>query len=1269
MKRLFCLFSSIATIFLVMVMLFAVLPQNVFAAESAMSETDFQETEEESGNDNDQDTVTLTFHANGGYFPSWEWDEETQSEKLIRKDTVSGEYEIGAPFYLCWEAPLHDNETMVLLGWAEEKNATEPSVFENGETTVDGLSDLWAVWAEGIPVTYHANKDGMEFYDDDGSLHTEITRYYAKETIIYTGNMPFRYSRPEGTLWHWEMFSTDPDTNDMGCQEITLTEPVDLYCFWYEGVEIFFDSNGGYYWNNPEMTSSNPVFSLGETIDLSSYMWEELNPPESGKTLLGWSWSKDGSDRVTEITVTADMEKRTLYAIWGDGIPVTFHINNSEAWFLDENGDKTDTTVQIFAPNQELSSISSYVYFEIEEETLWSFKGLSLEPEMTDYEEWSLAITEPIDVYFLWNEGFYIRINANGGYFSDNPDDPDAWLSCTVGDIYNLNILYRDILMPPSGDKTLIGWSWSEDGSDPFTELAITRDMVNQTIYAVWGTGIPVTFHINNPEAWFIDDEGNRVDSVQRYYAEGTEFFSYEYWPPFEMGDDAPWEFAGLSLDPDGAGEEEWSIVIAEPIDVYCVWSELIEIYLDANGGYFYDDPSMSENTVRSRLSTSYNVYAEWKRVLTAPEEGKVLVGWSWSADGSDPFKEIIISKEMQGNTIYAVWADGIPVTWHVNHDTARIKNNGELVSEATRYYAYGDIIYWGSCPFGFELPEGSFWNNYGVSINPVATKPDDKHYMIKEPMDFYCLWRESINMRLDWNYPSAEGEDNTTYKECIVGETEDLVAFNPYLVHPDSDKALVGWSWSEDGSDPFTEITYTGDMHNKTLYAVWGPGIQVTIHINHEKAWFTDNDGNPAEAITRTFKSGTVLNYHDYFSLLRWQYGSDFDDPLLRFGIVSPDPNATPDDNWTLTLTEPIDLYCTWYRGVNLRCDLNGGWFNIHSMLQIICPIGETGEITSQIGGEVYHPDPDLVLAGWSWSKDGSDLFTELSFTEDMEGKTIYAIWTDAAANVPVTGISFANASAEIVVGEAISCPATVAPADATNNKVVYQSSDESIATVDENGKITGKRTGTATISATSDDGGKTATMTVHVLFKDVADSSKYWYKPVYWATKNGVTNGYQSAAYAGTDKFGTFGPEENCTREQMITFLYRTAGAPKVSGTVNFSDVKKGSYYYNAVLWAYQKGITKGYSSGPNKGKFGVGFNVTREDTVTFIYRMAGKPKYSTTKTFTDVAKGKYYYDAVRWAAQKGITKGYKDGSFGVGQDVLRKDIVTFLYRYVTN
>ena len=143
--------------------------------------------------------------------------------------------------------------------------------------------------------------------------------------------------------------------------------------------------------------------------------------------------------------------------------------------------------------------------------------------------------------------------------------------------------------------------------------------------------------------------------------------------------------------------------------------------------------------------------------------------------------------------------------------------------------------------------------------------------------------------------------------------------------------------------------------------------------------------------------------------------------------------------------------------------------------------------------------------------------------------------------------------------------------------------------------------------------------------------------------------------------------------------TFLYRQAGKPAVSAADikkynTFKDVKSESYYEKAVVWAAKKGITNGYSSGPNAGKFGVGLDVTREDTVTFLYRAAGKPAVSAADiksySFPDVASGKYYAKPIVWAAKNGITKGYSSGEyagkFGVGLNVIRADLITFLYRY---
>ncbi|MBQ9815763.1 MAG: Ig-like domain-containing protein [Lachnospiraceae bacterium] len=273
-----------------------------------------------------------------------------------------------------------------------------------------------------------------------------------------------------------------------------------------------------------------------------------------------------------------------------------------------------------------------------------------------------------------------------------------------------------------------------------------------------------------------------------------------------------------------------------------------------------------------------------------------------------------------------------------------------------------------------------------------------------------------------------------------------------------------------------------------------------------------------------------------------------------------------------------------------------------------------------------------------------------------------------------------------DLCIGDTTQYHAHVLPENATYQDISWSSWDEDGATVDENGFVTaGKKTGWVGIEASSSDTYDSDYRFINVLFRDVTNSAKYWYKPVYWAAEAGITNGYVTASDVGTARYGTFGAEENCTREQMITFLWRAAGKPNPkSSTKNpFSDVAKGAYYYKAVLWAYEKGITKGYSSGPYKGKFGVGLTVTREDTVTFLYRLAKieLDEWDTKVTdydrelygnFTDL-KGKekkYYYDPIVWAAMYGITKGYSSGpnagKFGVGFNVLRKDIVTFIYRY---
>ena len=170
--------------------------------------------------------------------------------------------------------------------------------------------------------------------------------------------------------------------------------------------------------------------------------------------------------------------------------------------------------------------------------------------------------------------------------------------------------------------------------------------------------------------------------------------------------------------------------------------------------------------------------------------------------------------------------------------------------------------------------------------------------------------------------------------------------------------------------------------------------------------------------------------------------------------------------------------------------------------------------------------------------------------------------------------------------------------------------------------------------------------------VFVDVATGS-YYEDAVDWAVENGITK--------GTDDTH-FSPDGICTRAQAVTFLWRTAGSPaSKTSTMPFTDVPVGSYYYNAVLWAVENGITKGTSD----TTFSPNMTCTRAQIVAFLWRSEKSPAAGTANPFADVKSTAYYADAVLWAVKENITKGTTSTTFSPDADCTRAQIVTFLWR----
>ena len=255
--------------------------------------------------------------------------------------------------------------------------------------------------------------------------------------------------------------------------------------------------------------------------------------------------------------------------------------------------------------------------------------------------------------------------------------------------------------------------------------------------------------------------------------------------------------------------------------------------------------------------------------------------------------------------------------------------------------------------------------------------------------------------------------------------------------------------------------------------------------------------------------------------------------------------------------------------------------------------------------------------------------------------GVTTYPITVKSAKNGDVTA-SHKSASK----GTTVTLTVDPDKGYVLDTLTVLDGKDKEIKLTEKNGKYT------FTMPASK--------VTVEAMFKAAGNNpfidvpaGSYYEDAVIWAVDKGITTGTSAT---------TFNPNGICTRAQAVTFLWRAAGSPAAkSSAMPFADVKAGSYYYDAVLWAVEQGITKGTS----ETMFSPDATCTRAQIVTFLWRANGSPAVSGNSAFTDVASDAYYAAAVTWAEKNDVTGGIGGGLFGSNNNCTRAQIVTFLYR----
>ena len=461
-----------------------------------------------------------------------------------------------------------------------------------------------------------------------------------------------------------------------------------------------------------------------------------------------------------------------------------------------------------------------------------------------------------------------------------------------------------------------------------------------------------------------------------------------------------------------------------------------------------------------------------------------------------------------------------------------------------------------------------------------------------------------------------ASGQDVTsyTYGTGAALPTADDITYTEHT--------FKGW-YDNEGltGDPVTAIGGT-ETGNKEYWAKWEiHQYTITVKPENGKAdiTITQNYGTPITAPTLT-REGYQFN-----------------------GWDKTFPTTMPAGDMTITAQWTLNRYTISYNLNNGTATGNPDSYTV-----------ESDAITLNTPTR-----PGYTFTGWSGTGlDGENNMTVTIPTGSTGERSYTAHWryngggSGGSSSYPIT-----------IPGKTENGTVTVSPRSAEKGDTVtitakpdsgYQLDD--LTVTDKNGKelkLTDKGNGKYTFTMPASKVEIKATFVKEVETSPFSDvfTSAYYYEAVKWAQENGITGGIGN---------GLFGPNQPCTRAQIVTFLWRAAGSPEPKTMSSFADVSMDAYYAKAVAWAVENGIT----TGTGDGKFSPDATCTRAQSVTFLFRAIGKLVDSKAE-FSDVLTDSYYANAVAWAVENGVTNGIGGGLFGPNNSCTRAQIVTFLFR----
>ena len=922
----------------------------------------------------------VTFDANGGWF------REYGNEKVHVKRSVEGEQIWGDYYELA-----HPDRHMALEGWYYDAACTQPGEgqFWDGINTeeivipkgseigggyIPDLPDLelefqyWALadgtrvntwyfpagditlyahYGRNYTVTFDAN--GGWFGDDENE--TEIVTRYAEGANIwaraYEPVNPDRHMAFAG--WYYDAACTQ-----LACDrdaDYTVTGDVTLYAGWTEGYIVTYNANGGWFWDDENVTEI--IKSCPKGIHIYAGGYEPANP-DRHMAFSGWYYDaacmQFACDRDADYTVTGDV---TLYAGWTEGYIVTFDAGEGQ---FGGGGKTYDVTIPKGSP------IERYYVPDLPDSEL-------------EFQYWTLADGTRVNTYYIpagditlyahYGQNYTITYIANGGWFGDDES------RTIITNVYEEGeSVWGGSVIPKHADRhmALAGWYFdaacTQQAFDRNGYYTVTGDV---TLYAGWAEGYIVTFDAG--EGHFRDGEKTK----EIIFPNGSQIGAYySPEPPDSSMKLQYWTLA------DGTQVDFWQCYPTTDITVYAHYGRLYNVTFDANGGWFteYGNTSVLEKTSVEGGQIWGNNY-----VLAHPDRHMALEGWYYDAACTEPAFSWNEYYTVTGDvTLYAGWAEGYIVTFDAGDGYF---GGGERIQELT--ILKGRLIGYYIAPYSADAELSfAYWTLAdGTRVNTGPIFSFEGAYIPTGDVTLYAHYGRVYTVTFDANGGWFSDYGNQTVIDSIYVEGNTISGRSYEPQHPDRLMGFNGWYYDAACTEPAfgqdESYTVTGDV---TFYAGWSEGWIVS---------FDPGDGYFEEGTVtiRTVPKGSALNSCPY---------PESSDPAYVFGYWELDGNKIKNIRHFIPDGDVI-LHAHYVLRRTVIFDANGGTFpgrkRVEWNLREEFEIDE--EFRQMIGLVLTHSDERMAFTGWYSDAACTTLVAGPNDTITINGDMIlYAGWAE---------------------------------------------------------------------------------------------------------------------------------------------------------------------------------------------------------------------------------------------------------------------------------